>query len=65
MKVLVIHGPNLNLLGLREPKLYGSHSLEEINAKCTCDVIRAVSVVRIGHGAPGGLHNPEVARERL
>jgi len=31
LKVSVIHGPNLNLLGSREPRLYGSKSLEEIN----------------------------------
>jgi len=31
MKVLVIHGPNLNLLGTRETDLYGTKSLEEIN----------------------------------
>lgn len=30
-KVLVIHGPNLNLLGLREPHLYGRVSLSSIN----------------------------------
>ncbi|MAI42578.1 MAG: type II 3-dehydroquinate dehydratase [Candidatus Azotimanducaceae bacterium] len=30
-KIRVIHGPNLNLLGVREPNLYGSENLETIN----------------------------------
>jgi 3-dehydroquinate dehydratase-2 len=30
-KILVIHGPNLDLLGQREPKIYGKTSLVEIN----------------------------------
>ncbi len=31
MKILIINGPNLNLLGEREPNVYGHKSLEEIN----------------------------------
>lgn len=31
MKILVIHGPNLNLLGEREPGVYGSETFEKLN----------------------------------
>lgn len=34
-KILLIHGPNLNLLGQREKDIYGSATLEQINANLT------------------------------
>jgi len=33
-RVFVIHGPNLNLLGIREPGVYGAETLESINDRC-------------------------------
>lgn len=45
MKILVVHGPNLNLLGRREPGVYGVRTLDQINeslaflaAELECDI---------------------------
>jgi 3-dehydroquinate dehydratase-2 len=39
--ILIINGPNLNLLGEREPHLYGSETLEEINRALTAQARQA------------------------
>ena len=39
--VVVIHGPNLNLLGEREPKHYGTSTLDEINSKIQAEALQS------------------------
>jgi 3-dehydroquinate dehydratase-2 len=33
-RVMILNGPNLNLLGVREPHIYGTTTLAEVNASC-------------------------------
>jgi len=55
-KVLVLHGPNLNLLGVRENTIYGSTSLEEINHKLQeAGIEQNIEVRTLQSNSEGGL----------
>ncbi len=45
--ILVLHGPNLNLLGTREPDVYGRVTLDEINAKLSAQA--ALNGAKLAH----------------
>ena len=43
LRILVVHGPNLNLLGRREPQVYGTTTLDQINARLA-DLAKEIDV---------------------
>ncbi len=47
MKILVLHGPNLNLFGTREPNIYGRTTLDEINTHLRDLAAQSQSELRI------------------
>ncbi len=47
MNILILHGPNLNLLGLREPTVYGRETLEDIDTRLRALAAREGAELRI------------------
>ncbi|NOY28490.1 MAG: type II 3-dehydroquinate dehydratase [Oligoflexia bacterium] len=56
MHILILHGPNLNLLGVREPDVYGHLTLAEVDRRCD-DLAAQLNVTLCHHqdNSEGGL----------
>ncbi len=56
MNVLVIHGPNLNLLGTREPETYGTQTLAGLDARIAAEASAlGLSVRSVQHNSEGAI----------
>lgn len=54
--ILLLHGPNLNLLGTREPEVYGTTTLEDINRACEAYLVpRSVALRALQSNHEGAL----------
>ncbi len=64
MNILVLHGPNLNLLGLREPAVYGRITLSEINARLSALAQSRGATLRITQSNHEGVLIDEIQAAR-
>jgi 3-dehydroquinate dehydratase-2 len=65
MKILVLHGPNLNLLGVREPTIYGRETLDDINARLKARAAQSNVELRIVQSNHEGVLVDELHAARL